>query len=99
MPLFESYDRRINQINKVLNSYGISSIEEAKKICDDKGVDVYKIVKDIQPIAFENAMWAYIVGAAIAIKKGQTNAADIAATLGEGLQAFVFPVQLPTTAK
>jgi hypothetical protein len=91
MPLFESYDRRINQINKVLNSYGISSIEEAKKICDDKGVDVYKIVKDIQPIAFENAMWAYIVGAAIAIKKGQTNAADIAATLGEGLQAFCIP--------
>lgn len=91
MPLFESYDRRINQINKVLNSYGISSVEEAKKICDDKGVDVYKIVKDIQPIAFENAMWAYIVGGAIAIKKGQTNAADIAATLGEGLQAFCIP--------
>ena len=79
MPLFESYDRRINKINAVLNSYGISSVEEAKKICDDKGVDVYKIVKDIQPIAFENAMWSYIVGAAIAIKKGQTNAAEIAA--------------------
>src|SRR3989339_1366008 len=91
MPLFESYDRRINQINKVLNSYGISSVEEARKICDDKGVDVYKIVKDIQPIAFENAMWAYIVGGAIAIKKGQTNAAEIAATLGEGLQAFCIP--------
>ena len=91
MPLFESYDRRINQINKVLNSYGISSVEEARKICDEKGVDVYKIVKDIQPIAFENAMWAYIVGAAIAIKKGQTNAAEIAATLGEGLQAFCIP--------
>ena len=91
MPLFESYDRRINQINKVLNSYGISSIEEARKICDDKGVDVYNIVKNIQPIAFENAMWAYIVGAAIAIKKGQTEAADIAATLGEGLQAFCIP--------
>jgi hypothetical protein len=89
--LFESYGRRINQINKVLNSYGISSIEEAKKICDDKGVDVYKIVKDIQPIAFENAMWSYIVGAAIAIKKGQTNAAEIAETLGEGLQAFCIP--------
>jgi hypothetical protein len=91
MPLFESYERRINQINKVLNSHGISSIEEAKKICDNKGVDVYKIVKDIQPIAFENAMWAYIVGGAIAIKKGQTKAADIAATLGEGLQAFCIP--------
>jgi hypothetical protein len=91
MPLFESYDRRITQITKVLNSHGISSIEEAKKICDDKGVDVYKIVKDIQPIAFENAMWAYIVGAAIAIKKGETKAADIASTLGEGLQAFCIP--------
>jgi hypothetical protein len=89
--LFESYGRRINQINKVLNSYGIASIEEAKKLCDDKGVDVYKIVKEIQPIAFENAMWSYIVGAAIAIKKGQTNAADIATTLGEGLQAFCIP--------
>jgi len=91
MPLFESYERRIKQIDKVLNSYGISSCEEARKICDDKGVDVYKIVKDIQPIAFENAMWAYIVGAAIAIKKGQTNAAEIATTLGEGLQAFCIP--------
>ncbi len=89
--LFESYGRRIDQINKVLNSYGIASIEEAKQICDAKGVDVYKIVKDIQPIAFENAMWAYIVGAAIAIKKGQTNAAEIAETLGEGLQAFCIP--------
>jgi len=75
----------------VLNSYGISSIEEAKKICDDKGVDVYNIVKDIQPIAFENAMWSYIVGGAIAIKLGQTNAAEIAATLGIGLQAFCIP--------
>ena len=91
MPLFESYDRRISKINGVLNSYGISSVEEARKICDDKGVDVYKIVKDIQPIAFENAMWAYIVGAAIAIKLGQTNAAEIAATLGIGLQAFCIP--------
>lgn len=91
MPLFESYDRRIDKINTVLQSYGISSIEEARKICDEKGVDVYKIVKEIQPIAFENAMWSYIVGGAIAIKKGQTKAADIAATLGEGLQAFCIP--------
>jgi hypothetical protein len=91
MPLFESYERRITKINEVLNSYGISSIEEAKQICDDKGVDVYKIVKDIQPIAFENAMWSYIVGGAIAIKQGQTNAAEIAATLGIGLQAFCIP--------
>ncbi|HYQ56753.1 MAG TPA: GGGtGRT protein [Draconibacterium sp.] len=91
MPLFESYDRRIKQIDAVLNSYGISSVEEAKQICDDKGVDVYNIVKDTQPIAFENAMWAYIVGSAIAIKKGQTEASEIAATLGEGLQAFCIP--------
>jgi hypothetical protein len=98
MPLFESYDRRIKQINKFLNDNGISSIEEAKKICDDKGVDVYNIVKGIQPIAFENAMWAYIVGAAVAIKRGQTVAADIASTLGEGLQSFCIPGSLPTTA-
>lgn len=91
MPLFESYDRRINQINAFLNANGIASIEEARKICDEKGVDVYQIVKDIQPIAFENAMWSYITGAAVAIKRGQTNAADIAATLGEGLQAFCIP--------
>ena len=91
MPLFESYDRRIKQINAFLNANGISSVEEARKICDEKGVDVYTIVKDIQPIAFENAMWSYIVGAAVAIKRGQTNAADIAATLGEGLQSFCIP--------
>jgi hypothetical protein len=91
MPLFESYDRRIKQINQVLNSYGIASLDEAKKICDDKGVDVFKIVKEIQPIAFDNALWAYTVGAAIAIKKGQKNAAEIATTLGIGLQAFCIP--------
>ena len=91
MALFESYERRIDTINKVLNSYGISSIEEAKKLCDDLGVDVYNIVKEIQPICFENACWAYIVGAAIAIKKGCTRAADAAAAIGEGLQAFCIP--------
>ena len=91
MPLFESYDRRIKQIEKLLKQYGISSVEECKTICENKGVDVYNLVKGIQPIAFENAMWAYIVGAAVAIKKGQTNAADIAKTLGEGLQAFCIP--------
>lgn len=91
MPLFESYDRRINQINAFLNANGIASIEEARKICDEKGVDVYQIVKDIQPIAFENAMWSYITGAAVAIKRGQTNAAEIASTLGEGLQSFCIP--------
>ena len=91
MALFESYERRIDQINKVLNQYGISSIEEAEKITKDKGLDVYAQVKAIQPICFENACWAYTVGAALAIKKGQTRAADIAATLGEGLQAFCIP--------
>ena len=69
MALFESYERRIDQINSVLNSYGISSIEEAEKITKDAGLDVYDQIKSIQPICFENACWAYIVGAAIAIKK------------------------------
>ena len=91
MALFESYERRIDTINKVLNSYGISSIEEAKKLCDDLGVDVYNIVKDIQPICFENACWAYIAGAAIAIKKGDKTAFEVAKSLGEGLQAFCIP--------
>ena len=88
MALFESYERRINNINAVLNANGIASIEEAKKICDDKGIDPYQIVKDIQPICFENAAWAYVVGAALAIKKGCKTAADAAEVIGEGLQAF-----------
>ncbi|MDF2822239.1 MAG: hypothetical protein K0R15_2687 [Clostridiales bacterium] len=91
MPLFESYDRRINQINAVLNQYGIASIEEAEKICKDKGVDAYAITKGIQAICFENAAWAYVVGGAIAIKKGCTKAADAAEAIGEGLQAFCIP--------
>ena len=91
MALFESYERRINQINAVLNSYGIASIEEAEKITKDAGLDVYNMVKGIQPIAFENASWSYIVGAAIAIKKGARRAADAAAAIGEGLQAFCIP--------
>ncbi|MDY5930952.1 MAG: GGGtGRT protein [Candidatus Ornithospirochaeta sp.] len=91
MALFEGYERRIDKINKVLNSYGIDSIEDAKKICDEKGVDVYSIVKGIQPICFENACWAYIAGAAIAIKKGDKTAYDVAKSLGEGLQSFCIP--------
>ena len=91
MALFESYERRIDQINKVLGEYGISSIEEAKKITEDAGLDVYGLVKKIQPICFENACWAYTVGAAIAIKKGARRAADAAAAIGEGLQAFCIP--------
>jgi hypothetical protein len=91
MALFEGYERRINQITPFLAQYGIPSLDEAEKVCTGKGVDVKKIVKSIQPIAFENAGWAYLVGAAAAIKKGQKNAAEIAETLGEGLQAFCIP--------
>ena len=91
MALFESYDRRIKQINEALGKYSIASIEEAKKICDDKGIDVAGIVKGIQPICFENACWVYIVGAAIAIKKGAKTAAEAATAIGEGLQSFCIP--------
>ena len=78
MALFESYERRIKQINKALADNGIASIEEAKAICDANGVDAYNIVKGIQPICFENACWAYIVGAAIAIKNNAKTAAEAA---------------------
>ncbi|MCT4685972.1 GGGtGRT protein [Vallitalea sp.] len=91
MALFEGYDRRIKGIEKTLQENGISSIEEAKQICDEKGIDVYEITKSIQPICFENACWAYILGAAIAIKRGIKVAADAAEVLGEGLQAFCIP--------
>ena len=91
MALFESYERRIDKINEVLNSYGIASLEEAEKITKDAGLDVYNQIKGIQPICFGNACWAYITGAAIAIKKGCTRAADAAAAIGEGLQAFCIP--------
>ena len=91
MALFESYERRIAQINAVLAKYGIASIEEAEALVKSKGVDAYQIVKGVQPIAFENAGWAYTVGAAIAIKKGCTKAADAAEAIGEGLQAFCIP--------
>ena len=91
MALFEGYDRRIGQITAVLEQYRIQSLEEAATLCKEKGVEVAKIVRGIQPICFENACWAYSLGAAIALKKGQTRAVDIAATLGEGLQAFCIP--------
>ncbi len=91
MPLFESYERRIDQIQATLSKYGIASVEEARKICEDKGLDIYNLVKSIQPICFENACWAYIVGAAIAIKKGYKNASEAAEILGEGLQSFCIP--------
>ena len=91
MALFESYERRIDKINSVLNSYGIASIEEAEKITKDAGLNVYDMIKGIQPICFENACWAYTVGAAIAIKKGCRKASEAAAAIGEGLQAFCIP--------
>ena len=91
MSLFESYERRIGQIEPVLAKYGLGSLEEARALCEAKGVDVYGIVKGIQPICFENVCWAYILGAAIAVKKGQTRAVDIALSLGEGMQAFCIP--------
>ena len=91
MALFESYDRREPQILAVLKNYGINSIEECADICKAKGLDIYKLVEGIQPICFENAKWAYTVGCAIAIKKNCTRAADAAAAIGEGLQAFCIP--------
>ena len=88
MALFESYERRINQITPVLAEYGISSVEECREICQAKGFDPYEIVKGIQPICFENACWAYTVGAAIALKKNVKTAAEAAEAIGIGLQAF-----------
>lgn len=91
MALFEGYERRIDGINTVLKKYGMNSIEDAKKVCDEKGINVYDIVRSIQPICFENACWAYTLGAAIAIKNGCTSASDAARNIGEGLQAFCIP--------
>ena len=91
MALFESYERRINQINKCLNENGIASLEEAEKICKDHGLDVYNLVKGIQTICFENACWAYTVGAALALKNKAANAAEAAKWIGVGLQSFCIP--------
>ena len=91
MAKFEGYERREAKILACLKEYGISSIDECKEICDAKGIDPYTIVQETQPICFENAKWAYVVGAAIAIKKGATKAADAAADIGIGLQAFCIP--------
>ena len=88
MALFESYERRIDKISGVLSQYGISSVEECREICKAKGFDAYEIVKGIQPICFENACWAYTVGAAIAIKAGVKTAAEAAKMIGVGLQSF-----------
>ncbi len=91
MAKFEGYERREQKILAVLKEYGISSIDECKEICDAKGIDPYTIVQETQPICFENAKWAYTVGCAIAIKKGSVKAADAAADIGIGLQAFCIP--------
>ncbi len=91
MAQFEGYERREAKILACLKEYGISSIDECKEICDAKGIDPYKIVEETQPICFENAKWAYVVGAAIAIKMGCTKAADAAAAIGIGLQSFCIP--------
>jgi hypothetical protein len=91
MALFEGFERRIGQITPLLEKYGMDSLENAQEVCKEKGLDIHTLVKEIQPIAFENACWAYITGAAVAIKKGEKIANEIAATLGEGLQAFCIP--------
>lgn len=91
MVRFEGYERRIDGINKAMAEYGIASLEDAKAICDAKGVDVAGIVKGVQPIAFENAVWAYTLGCAIAFQKNVKNAAEAAEAIGIGLQAFCIP--------
>lgn len=88
---FESYDRRIDQINKVLKENGIKDLDEAKSLCDSKGIDVAGIVRQIQPICFDNACWAYTLGAGLAIKRGIKDASEVAKCIGEGLQAFCIP--------
>ena len=88
MALFENYERRIDKINGVLAQYGISSVEECRELCQSKGFDPYEIVKGIQPICFQNACWAYTVGAAIALKAGVKSAAEAAKMIGVGLQSF-----------
>ena len=96
---FEGYDRRIDKVNAFLSSIGIKDLEEAKDICLKKGIDVEAIVKGVQPIAFENAVWAYTIGCANAIKKGTKKAADAAEAIGEGLQAFCVPGSVADTRK
>ncbi len=99
MANFEGYDRRIATIEKCLAEYGIASLDEARDICQARGIDVEAIVKGVQPIAFDNAVWAYTLGAAIAIKKGCTKAADAAEALGIGLQAFCVPGSVAANRK
>ena len=99
MALFESYERRIDKINGVLAEYGIGSVEECLDICKEKGFNPYEIVKGVQPICFENAAWAYTVGAAIAIKKNVKTASEAAEAIGIGLQAFCVPGSVADSRK
>ncbi len=99
MELFENYDRRIGNIEKVMKEYGIGSLEEAREMCKAKGFDPYEIAKGIQPICFEDAGWAYVLGAAIAMKKGMTTAEEAAKAIGEGLQAFCIPGSVAVSRK
>ena len=85
---FEGKERRMEKINACLKEYGIENLEAAKELCTSKGIDVEAIVKGVQPIAFENAVWAYTLGVALALKEGNKEASDAAATIGKGLQAF-----------
>ncbi len=96
---FEGQDRRQAKLSKVLPEYGFKSLEDAKALCDSKGINVEEIVKGIQPIAFDNAVWAYTLGAAIALKKGAKTAADAASLIGEGIQAFCVPGSVGDTRK
>ena len=89
--MFEGKERRIAKIEQCLAEYGLASLEEARALCQEKGFDPYKIVKDVQPIAFENASWAYTLGSAIALKKGVTSASEAAEAIGIGLEAFCVP--------
>ena len=99
MVRFEGYERRIDQINICLAEYGFKSLEEVKELCTSKGIDVDSIVRGVQPIAFENAVWAYTLGCGIAIKKGITNAAEAAVAIGLGLQAFCIPGSVADSRK
>ena len=94
---FEGYERRIDKINKVCAEYGMKSLEDAKALCDSKNINVEAIVKGIQPIAFDNAVWAYTLGAAIALEKGSKNAAEAAENIGIGIQAFCIPGSVAAT--
>ena len=99
MELFENYDLRIDNIKQVMNKYGIIDFDDAKRICNEKGFDPYKMVKDIQNICFEDACYAYTLGAAIAIKKGDKKASEAAKSIGEGLQAFCIPGSVASDRK